>query len=101
MASRKGGTAIQLAERVTGSLQALSAAQGLVTPRLADGPSTERVTLKKLLQSILAPYSHGTFKFSGPDVEVGPQSINVLALVFHELATNAMKYGALSSVRVL
>jgi two-component sensor histidine kinase len=96
MASRKGGTAIQLAERVAGSLQALSAAQGLVTPRLADGPSTERVTLKKLLQSILAPYSHGTFKFSGPDVEVGPQSINVLALVFHELATNAMKYGALS-----
>jgi hypothetical protein len=46
----------------------------------------------------LAPYSHGTFKFTGPNVEVGPQAINILALVFHELATNAVKYGALSSI---
>jgi two-component sensor histidine kinase len=97
MAAREGGTATQLAERMTGSLQALSSAQGLVTPRLAEQPSGERVTMKRLLQSILAPYSHGTFKISGPDVEVGPQSMNVLALVIHELATNAVKYGALSS----
>jgi two-component sensor histidine kinase len=98
MAAREGGTATQLAERMTGSLHALSAAQGLVTPRLADGPSGERATLKKVLRSILAPYSHGTFKFTGPNVEVGPQAINILALVFHELATNAVKYGALSSI---
>jgi len=33
----------------------------------------------------------------GPDIELGPQATTVLALVFHELATNAAKHGALSS----
>jgi two-component sensor histidine kinase len=99
MASREGGTATQLAEKMTGSLQALSAAQGLVTPRLAGAPASEHVTLKKLLQSILAPYSLGTFHLGGPDIEVGPQSINVLALVFHELATNSEVRGTLVQYR--
>ncbi|MBL6454663.1 GAF domain-containing protein [Belnapia sp. T6] len=34
--------------------------------------------------------------FSGPPVLVEPQALTVLALVMHELATNAAKYGALS-----
>ena len=95
MASRKGGTATDLAARMAGSLQALSVAQGLVTPQPT--PQQETTSLKGLIEAILAPYAHGNFKFSGPEVEVGPQATNILALVLHELATNAAKYGALSS----
>lgn len=40
MASRKGGTAADLAARMTGSLQALSVAQGLVTPQFAPQQQT-------------------------------------------------------------
>ena len=34
---------------------------------------------------------------SGPDVPIGGGSVMSLALLLHELATNAVKYGALSS----
>ncbi|MFO1014887.1 MAG: HWE histidine kinase domain-containing protein [Caulobacteraceae bacterium] len=34
--------------------------------------------------------------WAGPNVQVDPQAFTVLALVFHELTTNAAKYGALS-----
>jgi two-component sensor histidine kinase len=99
MASRQGGSATDLAEKMAGILQALSAAQSLVTSGATDGNRWNLVTLKDLLRAILAPYAHGTFNFSGPEVKVGPQSTNVLALIFHELATNAVKYGALSSAK--
>ena len=32
----------------------------------------------------------------GPDFDIAPESARHLALLFHELATNAAKYGALS-----
>lgn len=36
-------------------------------------------------------------RFAGPDFEISPQAALSFALVFHELATNASKYGALST----
>ncbi len=38
----------------------------------------------------------GQVTLSGPDVRLGPQAALSLALVLHELGTNAVKYGALS-----
>ena len=32
----------------------------------------------------------------GPDIRLTPKAVEVLTLAFHELATNALKYGALS-----
>jgi two-component sensor histidine kinase len=81
---------------MTGTLQALSAAQTLVTPRPSQDSSRPSTTLQEVLEGILAPYAHGSISLSGHDIEVGPQAMNILALVFHELATNAAKYGALS-----
>ena len=37
------------------------------------------------------------FHIAGPDVTLGPRGVLSLALVLHELGTNAVKYGALST----
>lgn len=38
----------------------------------------------------------GQYVLDGPDIEVSPKAAEVLTLALHELATNAVKYGALS-----
>jgi two-component sensor histidine kinase len=46
---------------------------------------------------VLKPYAHAATSLRGPAVRVGEHATNTIALVFHELATNAAKYGALST----
>jgi two-component sensor histidine kinase len=53
--------------------------------------------LHALLAQELKPY-HGACVLVGPAVAVRPELVQPLALVAHELATNAAKYGALSRV---
>jgi PAS domain S-box-containing protein len=58
-----------------------------------------KVTLKQVLFEITAPYRGQTsdpFLFEGPDVNVETH-IRPLAMAFHELCTNALKYGSLSA----
>jgi two-component sensor histidine kinase len=57
-------------------------------------------TVQGLIRILLAPYlQEGSerFSISGDDVAVGPTSATALALVLHEQATNAVKYGTLST----
>jgi two-component sensor histidine kinase len=55
--------------------------------------------LAHLLEQTVRPYSANGAQVlaAGPDVELEPSLARALHLVFHELATNANKYGALSS----
>jgi PAS domain S-box-containing protein len=55
--------------------------------------------LGEVAQRALAPFgpASGAVRISGPDVWLAPSAALTMALVFHELATNAVKYGALSS----
>jgi two-component sensor histidine kinase len=54
-----------------------------------------------IVQGALAPHRtrEGRFSISGPDIVLGAKQALSLALALHELATNAIKYGALSDDR--
>ena len=67
--------------------------------RLAEA-SWAGVDLTTLLEDELAPYrseSHANIALSGPAVSLSSRQAVVLGMAFHELATNAAKYGALSA----
>jgi two-component system, chemotaxis family, CheB/CheR fusion protein len=53
-------------------------------------------SLRQILTPELLPYGQPRFTISGDDVFLSPKQALALALGFHELATNAAKYGALS-----
>lgn len=57
-----------------------------------------RSDFRLLLDATLSVHmvEEGRLRLQGPDVDFSPQAALTFALVVHELATNAMKYGALS-----
>jgi len=97
--ARGDGTKEQMAAALSGRLHALADAHSLVMSGLKGG--TERSDLRALLETILRPHAAhqgpARFVLQGPEIACGARAVNGLSLVFHELATNAVKYGALSS----
>jgi two-component sensor histidine kinase len=77
--------------RIDSRIRALSATDDLIAR--ADERGCE---LGDLLRSELDPYGEGRTMLAGPAVRLPAKLAVCLALVFHELATNAAKYGALS-----
>ena len=62
-------------------------------------PETGDTTLQALLRELFRPYpatDRGRLTVRGDDVAVDDKGATPLALIFHELATNAAKYGALA-----
>src|SRR4029077_20213121 len=60
----------------------------------------ENADLRDLLSGSLAPYTIAGSKrvvLRGEDFVLRPRAVLTLAMAFHELATNAAKYGALSA----
>jgi len=57
------------------------------------------VSLEMLLADETAPYrdERGNVRIAGPRIQLNPKSAVSLGLAFHELTTNAAKYGALST----
>ena len=53
--------------------------------------------LRDLLATEIAAYDASRISMSGPDCILSPKLALTMALLVHELATNAAKYGALSS----
>jgi two-component sensor histidine kinase len=98
--SRSAATTADMARELTHRLTALGRAHDLVRP--APGQQEKAALLGDLLAILLAPYDDmGTFsgrvRVSVPRISVGEGAATTLALVVHELATNSLKYGALSA----
>ncbi|MHA6690622.1 sensor histidine kinase [Devosia sp. A449] len=99
LTSRSTTTAPEMAKELTARLGALGRAHDLVRP--LPGHQGDAALLGDLISVLLAPYDD-TEAFSGrirvavPRMGIGEQAATTLALVIHELATNSLKYGALS-----
>lgn len=98
--SRSTGTTVDMARELTQRLTALGRAHDLVRP-LSRGDG-KAALLGDLLTVLLAPYDDegafsGRIRVSVPRLGVGEAAATTLALVVHELATNSLKYGALST----
>jgi two-component sensor histidine kinase len=77
-------------------IRALSATDDLIAR--VDGSGCD---IKDLLLSELGPYGHVRFTLNGDPLFLPAKLAVSLALIFHELATNAGKYGAFSAPRGL
>ena len=85
------------AEHVTfsGRIQALAAAHALLTQS-----DVNRTTVRAVVQHAAEPFqsaNHPRFTISGEDGELDSAKAVTLSMILHELGTNAVKYGALST----
>lgn len=99
--SRSAGSVADMAKELSTRLGALGRAHDLVRP--VAGRPENAALLGDLLSIVLAPYDDsaafsGRIRVAVPRMSVGESGATALAMILHELATNSMKYGALSSV---
>lgn len=99
--SRSTTSTEDMAKELTLRLTALGRAHDLVRP-VPGQTEAASALLGDLLTVLLAPYDDlgafsGRIRVSVPRMSVGETSTTIIALVVHELATNSLKYGALSS----
>ena len=75
----------------------------LSTGELVVGSPTRQAELRSIFERVIEPFINpndpSRFSLSGPSLEVSEQTAGGLALAIHELATNALKYGALKAPR--
>lgn len=78
---------------LAGRLLALARVQTLLTRQANAGGS-----LRSILESEIGAQAHSEnrYELTGPEIMLSPKAVEVLTLAFHELSTNALKYGALS-----
>jgi len=86
----------QIWDSIDHRIRALSATDDLIARVDRSG-----CDIKDLLRSELGPYGHVRFNLNGDPLFLPAKLAVSLALIFHELATNAGKYGAFSSPRGL
>jgi PAS domain S-box-containing protein len=73
-------------------LQSLARAHDLLTHG-----NWEAASLRRVVSEALSAYPTDRLDINGPEISVSPKAVVAIALIVHELATNAAKYGALSA----
>ncbi|MFC0202771.1 CHASE domain-containing protein [Novosphingobium soli] len=95
--TRRRSTSIDdFTESLTARIRALSATHDLLSQS-----DWGNAALGDIVRSELAPYMEGQeshVTMSGPTIKLAPNDAMSLGLAIHELATNAAKYGALSTI---
>jgi two-component sensor histidine kinase len=96
---RTGQVEPEVRERLDARLMALSDAHNLLTEHNWEG-----ATLNDVARIAVRPHraerdGEGRFRAEGPPITLLPKTALAIAMAFHELATNALKYGALSNDR--
>jgi PAS domain S-box-containing protein len=93
---RKSGSIDEARRALTDRLQALALGHQVVV-RAKWGPAS----LRDVVENALAPYlgADARMRLEGPDCMVSARQALTLTLALHELATNAVKYGALCGDR--
>jgi PAS domain S-box-containing protein len=99
LSARGASTPREMEESLRGRILALSSVIDLAF-NAPQSRSPTALSIEDILQAVLAPFTwtqdeRARIALTGPELTVGQRPSEVLALVFHELATNAMKYGAL------
>ncbi|MBL8771198.1 MAG: PAS domain-containing protein [Phenylobacterium sp.] len=93
---RRGDIPDDVRETLTSRLMALASAHDVLTDERWSGAD-----LRDLVLQAAAPYvslsGSSPFSVAGPPVFLPPKTAIAMALAFHELTTNAAKYGALSA----
>jgi two-component sensor histidine kinase len=82
----------QVRNTILNRLNALSATDDLIMAAQGQG-----ARIRDILTAELAPYGRSRISMEGPDCFLSPKLALTMALLVHELATNAAKYGALSN----
>ena len=98
-----GGTVVGSERPIGGA----GAGARLDAPAVAGGSGNGRqsTTLHALIDTILSPHEGRTddgrarLTVSGPDIPIAASTVTSFALLLHEFATNAAKYGALSTAQ--
>lgn len=78
-----------------GRIHALADAHDVLTQR-----NWGNVSLSELVTRLLHPFAdikQKRMRIEGPDTEISPNRALLIAMVLHEMGTNALKYGALSN----
>ncbi|HTN62352.1 MAG TPA: PAS domain S-box protein [Devosia sp.] len=103
LSARSAETPAELATAVSSRLGALAQAHSLTIRRIAGptGTNDQVASLHALIGTIAAPYIEtkslpNRLTITGPDISVGGSAVTAFALLVHEFATNAAKYGGFS-----
>ena len=104
LSARSATSPQEMASTIRGRLGALATAHVLIRASKSASEPEDKSTLEALIQAVLAPYvdsaatdDDARVTIKGPKVPIGGDAVTSLALVLHELATNAAKYGAFST----
>jgi len=106
LSARDAETPQALKTKATERLAALARVHSLTLARhgQGDGMAAMPTTLHALIKAMLAPYGEGAghkprIELRGDDLQLSSSATTSFALLVHEFATNAAKYGALANER--